>query len=154
MMTYKYTCRKLVANKLHIHEEGVVRCQGCTMLSSQIEWTWVHWCTAKPTHLATLVLSIPPPPRSLLSAIFTFPSATYFLSPCLLFSSCPPPALIPSNHSLLFEFASCLWYFARTSFLFISRWDTIEESKTARNVQLLMCQWLLYGTIPSIWKCF
>lgn len=35
------------------------------MLSSQIEWTWVHWCTAKPTHLATPVLSISPLPSLL-----------------------------------------------------------------------------------------
>ena len=35
------------------------------MLSSQIEWIWVHWCAAKPTHLAALVLSVPLLPLSL-----------------------------------------------------------------------------------------
>lgn len=65
---------------------------------------------------------------SLLSAIFTFPSATYFPSPCLLFSSCPHQ-LLPSNYSLPFEFGPCLRYFARMGFLFIFAAMRLREAE-------------------------
>lgn len=94
------------------------------MLSSQIEWTWVHWCAAKPTHLAApralrpLALSLSPP-----LTLFTvlFPSATHFLSPCLLFSSCPQQFLPPSYLYWLLTTLwiwLMLWCYACMSFFF------------------------------------
>ncbi len=141
-MTYKYSPpyymqeNETTGQQAHIHEEAYefVRCQGYSMLSSQIEWTWVHWCAAKPTHLATLVLSVPllslslSLSLSLPSTLFTllFPSATYFLSPCLRFSSCPhqfsPPSYLSTALLIWLIFVTlCSYEFSLLSVLKLGR---------------------------------
>lgn len=66
---------------------------GYSMLSFQIEWSRVHWWAAKPTHLATLMLSCNP-------VILLFPChRRSLLCPppqlhdSLCFSHLPPPSL-------------------------------------------------------------
>lgn len=95
------------------------------MLSFQIEWIWVHWCTARPTHLATLVLSCNP--VILLShchwrSLLCYFPQHYSSLPQPLTSSLIPihaltsPRLLHCFFRLLSELGSCLWYCACVTF--------------------------------------
>lgn len=112
----------------HVHKEGY------SMLSSHIEWTWVHWFAAKPSHLATLLSCTPvlllfpchwhsllsyfpqhynPVPQPLTSSLHVCYSHP---DPCLYHFL--PPSQLSTTDLKYFEFGSRLC--ACVSFVFVS----------------------------------